>query len=128
MPVRMTPIQRIIVAVAQEFNIPPHVIRSRSCVQYAVVARQVAALLTKEMTTMSNRAIGIVLGDRDHTTIMHSASAIVGKMADNPVLALKVERLRHQLLETEEQHEHRHEQNSERARDHGSGGSDASTS
>jgi hypothetical protein len=125
-PARMTPVVRILVAVAAEFNIPPHVIKSGARTQDAIVPRQVVVLLAKELTNASNRMIGIVLGRRNHTTIMHSASIIKTKMAGNPALAGRVQRLRAKLLEMEFYHE-QCDQDSDRARDCGQGGADAAT-
>jgi Bacterial dnaA protein helix-turn-helix len=126
LPARMTPVVRILVAVAEEFNIPHQMIRSDARTKGVVVPRQVVVLLAKELTNASNRMIGIVLGHRDHTTIMHAASMIKTKMAGNPALTGKVRRLRAKLLELV--HHERCDQDSERARDCGQGRSDAHAS
>jgi hypothetical protein len=127
LPARMTPVVRILVAVADEFNIPPHVIKSGARTKDVVVPRQVVALLAKELTNASNQMIGIVLGHRDHSTIMHAAWIIKTRMAGNPTLAHRVERLRATLLEMEFHHE-QCDQDSERERDHGPGGENVGTS
>src|SRR4030095_7181121 len=55
--VGLTPIQRIIVAVTQEFGLPVHVLRCRSRGRHIVIPRQVVVFLAKELTGMSNGAI-----------------------------------------------------------------------
>ncbi|HTV12004.1 MAG TPA: chromosomal replication initiator protein DnaA [Acidimicrobiales bacterium] len=46
-----------------------------------VVARQIAVYLFRELTDYSYPAIGAVMGDRDHTTIMHAYNKIAEQMS-----------------------------------------------
>jgi hypothetical protein len=96
---RKTPLQRIILAVAREFNIPPYVLISTARTRDAVVARQVVALLGRDLTNCSTVKIGRVLGGRDHTTILHAFTAIKNKIASDPALAGKIQTVRDELLE-----------------------------
>jgi DnaA-like protein len=116
---RLTPLQRIIAAIAQEFRIAPEVLTSSSREQNVVAARQVAALLARELTNMSNRMIGKIL-HRDHSTVNASVASLAWKMECDPMLAQRVRLLRNQLLEKDDD-----DQNSERARDPGPRGQDA---
>lgn len=97
----MTPLHRILVATAQEFDISADVIRSGSRVASVVVARGVVCRLARELTSMSTNQIGKMLGGRDHSTVMHAVGSIARKLSIDPVLALKVQRLRDKLLEHE---------------------------
>lgn len=89
-------------AVAEEFGVSVAVIRSSSRFQHAVLPRHVVALLAAELTSMSNVKIGILLGRRDHTTIIHAVVSVRHKSSRNPALAEKVQRLRDKLLEKNE--------------------------
>jgi Bacterial dnaA protein helix-turn-helix len=124
-PIRMTPMERIMRAVAEEFDTPLAAIRSRVRLATVVVPRQVAALLAHELTNMSNNKIGMFLGRRDHSTVFYAIATARHKIARDRTLAEKVQRLRHKLLEEDDE---RDEQDSERTRDHGPCGSDAAAS
>jgi chromosomal replication initiator protein len=81
---------------------PVSAMRSHIRAESVVIPRHVVALLARELTNLSNRKIGMVLGHRDHSTINHSIRSIMSKIAADPNLAAKVERLRNKLLEREE--------------------------
>jgi hypothetical protein len=117
-PMRMTPMGRIMRAVAEEFHIPLAMLRSRSRVTTVVVPRHVTALLANELTNMSSNHIGMFLGQYDHSTVFYAIASIKHKIARDPALAEKVQRLRDKLLEIDD--ERCDDQNSERARDCGS--------
>jgi chromosomal replication initiation ATPase DnaA len=119
---RLTPLQRIIAATAQEFCMDSAMLTSSSREQNVVAARQVVALLARELTNLSNRLIGKVLGHRDHSTVSASVASLACKMECDPMLAQRVRLLRDKLLEKDDE---RDEQDSERARDCGSCGQDA---
>jgi hypothetical protein len=121
----LTPIRRIVLAVAQEFEMPVGMLCSRSTVQEVVVPRHVVVFLAKELTNSPQSLIGKAVGHRDHSSVSNSVRSLKAKMLNNPALALRVQRLRHKLLELEEQHDDGCGQDSERARDNGSGGPDA---
>jgi Bacterial dnaA protein helix-turn-helix len=104
-PLRMTPMGRIMRAVAEEFEIPLAMIRSRSRVATVVVPRHVMALLAKELTNMSGNQIGKMLGQCDHSTILYGIASVMHKIARDPALAEKVQRLRDKLLEKDEDQE-----------------------
>jgi hypothetical protein len=118
-PMRMTPMGRIMRAVAEEFDMPLAMIRSRSRVVSVVVPRHVAALLANELTNMSNNKIGMFLGQCDHSTIIHAIASMTHKIARDRELAKKVQRLRNKLLEKDDE---QCDQDSERTRDPGPGG------
>jgi hypothetical protein len=102
-PVRiaMTPWGRIMQAVAQEFQVSLVVIRSRIRLQHVVLSRQVVALLAAELTNISDTRIARLL-HRDHSTVVCAIVSVRHKIARNPALAAKVQRVRDQLLEKNE--------------------------
>ena len=57
-------------------------------------ARQVAILLTREMTELSLPQIGRLFGGRDHSTILNSLRRIEVALGEEPELATQVEQLR----------------------------------
>lgn len=120
----LTPVGRIVLAVAHEFDMPMEMICSRTCVQSVVVPRHVVVFLATQLTNASHYQIGKAIGHRDHSSIGNSIASLKGKMASNPALAFRIERLRHTLLEMGGQHDKRCEQDSDRARDCGSCGPD----
>jgi hypothetical protein len=101
-PIRMTPMARIMRAVAEEFDLPLAMMRSRSRVVSVVVPRHVVALLANELTNMSCNKIGMFLGQCDHSTVFHAVASMPHKIARDPALAEKVQRLRDKLLEKDE--------------------------
>jgi Bacterial dnaA protein helix-turn-helix len=100
---RLTPLQRIIAAAAHEFGIASEMLTSSSREQNVVAARQVAALLARELTNMSNRMIGKMLGHRDHSTVNASVASLACKMECDPMLAERVRLLRNKLLEKDDE-------------------------
>ena len=57
-------------------------------------ARQVAILLTREMTELSLPQIGRLYGGRDHSTVLNSVKRAEVRIEEDPALADRVERLR----------------------------------
>jgi chromosomal replication initiator protein len=60
-------------------------------------ARQIAILLTREMTELSLPEIGRLYGNRDHSTILNSLRRAESAMSADPDLAEQVERLRQEI-------------------------------
>jgi chromosomal replication initiator protein len=87
-------LRRIIAAAAAEFLMPREVAASVSRTRGAVMLRHIVCLLAREFTSLSTPQIGKVLGDRDHTTILHACRAAQRRIDADPVLATKVKRLR----------------------------------
>jgi hypothetical protein len=91
--------QRIVDAVALEFKVPQDAILSDSRIQICVTARHVVCLLAREFTYLSTIKIGRLL-NRDHSTIIHAIKTIALKIANDPELRAKVERLRQCVMST----------------------------
>jgi chromosomal replication initiator protein len=77
--IMLTP-TKIIEAVAQYFKVTLDDIEGKSREKGVVVPRQVAMYLAREETNASLDQIGHLLGDRDHTTVMHGYDRIVEEM------------------------------------------------
>ncbi len=68
--------QLIIEVVAEHFNITVDQMASKNRSSNVVRPRQIAMYLCNTMTDSSLQAIGILLGGRDHSTIIHGANKI----------------------------------------------------
>ena len=69
---RQPTLREIIALVARYTSVPQKELKSGSRKQATVFARAVAIYLARELAGASYQEIGRSLGDRDHTTIMHS--------------------------------------------------------
>lgn len=74
--------QRVIGAVAREFDLTPADITGPVRRQHLCVARFVAIGLLMEMTNMSLPAVGRRFGGRDHTSILHARKKAQQLFAD----------------------------------------------
>lgn len=74
--------QRVIGAVAREFNLKPADITGPVRRQHICTARFVAIGLLMEMTNMSLPAVGRRFGGRDHTSILHARKKAQQLFAD----------------------------------------------
>lgn len=87
-------------AVAHEFQLKPEELASPRRHKKLVLARQIAQWLCKELLpTRSFPEIARQFGGRDHTTIMHACRVAPVKIARDPDLAARVNRLRAELAE-----------------------------
>lgn len=69
-------IDDILEKVSRHFNVTPQNINSRSRKHEYVIARQVSMYLAQKYTKMPASRIGKLVGDRDHSTVIHSCSQI----------------------------------------------------
>jgi chromosomal replication initiator protein len=72
----------ILAKVAGKFGVSIEVIRGKKRSQHIAFARQVAMYLIRENTGITWKAIGELLGHRDHSTAMHGWRVIKMRMAD----------------------------------------------
>jgi chromosomal replication initiator protein len=94
---RDTPVEEIQQHVATSFGISRAELIGSSRESTTLRARQVAILLTREATGLSLPQIGRVYGGRDHSTILNSLRRIETGIAEDPVLAERVDRLRSEI-------------------------------
>ena len=87
----LTP-QEIIEIVSEEYELPVSVVCSKSRYRNIVEARMVTAYLLRSdrYLSLSLKQIGRLLGNRDHTTVMHAIQLIENLMDVEPVLVDKV--------------------------------------
>lgn len=83
-------IASIISAVCQKYGVTKLDLISERRQNTVVLARQVAMHLARSMTLRSFPAIGLQLGGRDHTTVMHGARRIKERREANPAFDAEV--------------------------------------
>jgi chromosomal replication initiator protein len=80
----------VIETVANCFQLTPPDLRSRKRDRETALARQVAMYLIKQTTNYSLAQIGLELGNRDHSTVIHACQKITDDIDNNPYLRRKV--------------------------------------
>ena len=81
-------------AVADAFGLDEYLLVGRSRKASIVVARHACCFVLKErFPSLSLGQIAVLMGGRDHTTIIHALHATRRRMARDPVLRVKVEAL-----------------------------------
>jgi len=76
----------IIEIVAEHFNITPLDIYSQKRTKEIVFPRQIVMYLCRNMTSAPLQQIGKLLGNRDHTTVIHGSDKITNEILKNDTL------------------------------------------
>ena len=82
--------ERVIETVAASFQLTPADLKGRKRDRLTAQARQVAMYLLKEATNCSLAQIGLELGHRDHSTVVHASRKIAVDIDNDPYLRRKV--------------------------------------
>lgn len=86
--------------VAEYYSISVEDLTGKSRRREVTVPRQIAIFLTREMTNMSLPQIGVAFGGRDHSTIIHSCTAITEGQRDTQTdLGRQVNDIRQMILD-----------------------------
>lgn len=88
----------IIQTVADHFNITTTDLSSKKKQKSIVLPRQIAMYLCKELTEDSYSAIGQLLGNRDHSTVMHGYDKIIKDLNQDEQLKNTIEVLKKKIL------------------------------
>ena len=88
-------IQRI---VAEHFQISVDDMKSKKRSANLAFPRQVAMYLCRKLTNESFPKIGIEIGGKDHSTVMHSVEKIEKEMLTNKELANIIEKLKKEIV------------------------------
>ena len=80
----------VIEKVANSFQLTPSDLKSRKRDRETALARQVAMYLIKQTTNCSLAQIGLELGNRDHSTVIHAYQKIANDINNNPYLRRKI--------------------------------------
>jgi len=90
--------RNVIEAVSEHFGVPKEQIRGASRKKMTVLSRQVAMYLLREETPMSLKAIGSLLGGRDHSTVLHGHDRVATLLGSDYGLKSDVRTIRKNLL------------------------------
>ncbi len=80
----------VIETVAKSFQLSPLDLKSGRRDRETALARQVAMYLTRQETNCSLAQIGMELGNRDHSTVIHACKKIESYIDTSPVLKSKI--------------------------------------
>ncbi len=89
----MLDFDRIVTLVCRHYHYTTQDLKSKRRSKDLSFVRQVAMFLMKKMTDKSLRDIGIYLGGRDHSTVMHAIEKVEDHMAQNPEFAEEIKRM-----------------------------------
>jgi chromosomal replication initiator protein len=93
-PKKTVAIKDIVKIVADSYGLAEEVIYEKTRRREIVRARQVAMYLLREDFNISYPLIGQKLGDRDHTTVIHSHLKIKDDLKTDPSLLQEIEKIR----------------------------------
>jgi len=95
-PARPLP-QEIINLVAKYYSLGPRQLTGHRRLKSIVLARQVTMYLLRTHYQLSLQEVGHLLGDRDHTTVIHSVDKITKVLAQNSLLQEDILRIKQAL-------------------------------
>lgn len=90
-------LDKILKAVADHFEIGVSDIRGKKRLQKIANARHFVFYLATEMTQMSTTEIGEEIGNRSHSTVLHSCQAIEKKLISEPGTEIILEELKNKI-------------------------------
>jgi len=90
-------IEAIINGVSKFYRLSKAEILSKKRTQKLVLARQIIACISKELTSLSLKTIGKKLGDRDHSTILYYLKRYNDQNSKNPSLKNDLEIIKNSL-------------------------------
>lgn len=86
-------------AVCEHCHVTPQDINGKSRKKEFTQARQIAMYLASRHTTLTSPRIGILIGGRDHTTVLHSCRKIEKEIKKNQDLKLLVDKIEKEIKE-----------------------------
>ncbi|HXY34422.1 MAG TPA: DnaA/Hda family protein [Planctomycetaceae bacterium] len=96
-PAREVPLSKIASAVAEFFKLPVSELRSWGRPKRPMLPRQIAMLLSRELSGQSAGQIARFFGRQNHTTVVHACRRTRTLLANDTALARDVDRLRRTL-------------------------------
>lgn len=94
---RIISVERIQTIVAEEYNFPSDLLRSKTRKKEIAEARQLAMFLCTEFTRLTLKAIGLHFGGRDHSTVIHARETINERRKSDKLFSEIVDQLRRKL-------------------------------
>ena len=89
--------ERIMELTCELLKVTAEEVRGKSRKQEFVMARQLVMYLTKEYTDEAYAAIGVMLGDRSHSTVVHGCNTIKSQLLVSPMVRDYVKTLEERL-------------------------------
>lgn len=83
--------ERIQAAVAREWGVTAEALRSKSRTKNLTIPRQAAMHLCRELLAMHLVDIGVVFGNRDHSTVIHSLERAADQIATDAIFLQRLE-------------------------------------
>lgn len=85
--------------VCEQFNVTPEEITGKKRSAQLVEPRQIVMYLCRELTDASLSDIGKMLGNRDHTTVMHGVNAVEKDIIEKEETAKRIKALKKMITE-----------------------------
>lgn len=95
---KLTP-QHIIEVVAEHYGVRPEDIKSQKRTREVVLPRHVAMYLIRVLNDISLQDVGKILGNRDHSTIIHGYEKVIKELKTDKELENTVEILKKKLMQ-----------------------------
>lgn len=95
--VKEVSMERIMELTCELLKVTAEEVRGKSRKQEFVMARQLVMYLTKEYTDEAYAAIGVMLGDRSHSTVVHGCNTIKSQLLVSPMVRDYVKTLEERL-------------------------------
>lgn len=86
--------QAIMKAVSHYFNVPPQALSGKSRAKPIAEARHVAMYLLREDGELALKQVGLLLGHRDHSTVIHGVQKISQLLVSDPRLGIQLSEIR----------------------------------
>lgn len=86
-------VDEIIETVCNHFNVSPSAVGGKSRKRDFVVARQVSMYLAQKYTKMPASRIGKLVGNRDHSTVIHSCTQVENRLKVDKVFLAEIQSL-----------------------------------
>lgn len=91
-------LERIVKCVNKYYPYDLNELRSKNRNKELTVARQITMFLMKKVTDKSLRDIGIFLGGRDHSTVMHALDKVQMQAQENPEFGQQLRKIEEEIL------------------------------
>lgn len=83
----------IVYRIAEYYNVPIELLTARTRARPIVECRQVCCYFLRNLTDLSLKEIGEMMGGRDHTTSIHSIKTVQDLMDTDPAYKNRLEHL-----------------------------------
>jgi chromosomal replication initiator protein len=91
-------LERIVKCVNKYYPYDLNDLRSKNRSREVTFARQITMFLIKKVTDKSLRDIGIFLGGRDHSTVMHALDKVQMQAQENPEFSHQLKKIEEEIL------------------------------